>query len=116
MGSKKRSAREKQKMAFLADLGNENMGVSDSLFAAEDKRRDRMHAKHEEALRYKSCERKMRYNSRLEASYFSCGSGLLSAPPMDAAALLATNAPGAEVGTSRLIRSDNAGAAERWHL
>lgn len=58
MGSKKRSAREKQKMAFLADLGNEDMGVSDSLFAAEDKRRDRMHAKHEEALRY---------NSRLEA-------------------------------------------------
>ena len=51
MGSKKRSAREKQKMAFLADLGNENMGISDSLFAAEDKRRDRMHAKHEEALR-----------------------------------------------------------------
>ena len=35
---------------------------------------------------------------------------------MDAAALLATNAPGAEVGTSRLIRSDNAGAAERRHL
>lgn len=67
MGSKKRSAREKQKMAFLADLGNEDMGVSDSLFAVEDKRRDRMHAKHEEALRYKSCERKIRYNSRLEA-------------------------------------------------
>ena len=67
MGSKKRSAREKQKMAFLADLGNEDMDVSDSLFAAEDERRDRMHAEHEEALRYKSCERKTRYNSQLEA-------------------------------------------------
>ena len=67
MGSKKRSAREKQKMAFLADLGNEDMGVSDNLFAAEDERRNRMHAEHEEALRYKSCERKTRYDSRLEA-------------------------------------------------
>ncbi len=111
MGSKKRSAREKQKMAFLADLGNEDMGVSDSLFAAEDKRRDRMHAKHEEALRYKSCEAR-----RTTTAGSKPKTPLLPAPPMDAAASLATNAPGAEVGISRLIRSDNAGAAERRHL
>ena len=111
MGSKKRSAREKQKMAFLADLSNEDTGVSDSLFAAEDKRAT-------------ACMPNMKKPCATSPANARCATTagskpktpLLPAPPMDAAASLATNAPGAEVGTSRLIRSDNAGAAERRHL
>ena len=38
------------------------------------------------------------------------------APPTDAVALLATNALGAEAGTSRPIRNDNTGATEHRHL
>ncbi|WP_373095447.1 hypothetical protein [Collinsella bouchesdurhonensis] len=112
MGSKKRSAREKQKMAFLADLGNENMGAYPTVSLPP-----RTNAA---TACMPSMKKPYATNPASARRATTAGSKpktpLLPAPPMDAAALLATNAPGAEVGTSRLIRSDNAGAAERRHL
>lgn len=64
MGSKKRSAWSRQKSEFLAGATGGDMA---DLFAAEGERRDEMDAERDEAFRYKSCERKNRYDSRMEA-------------------------------------------------
>ena len=64
MGSKKRSAWSRQKSEFLAGATGGDMG---NLFAREDERRDEMDTQREEAFRYRSCERKNRYDSRMEA-------------------------------------------------
>ena len=67
MGSKKRSARDKQKSAFMAGLADDGLGVADDIFVREDARRERQREERDAALRYKSCERKNRYDSRYEA-------------------------------------------------
>ena len=64
MASHKRSAKAKQKAQFEASLGEVDYS---QLFAAEDRRREQDQQKHEAALRYKACERKNRYATRLEA-------------------------------------------------
>lgn len=63
MGSKKQSARAKQRAAFEAQLAD---GLSGA-FAHEDARRQRMAQDHEARLRHKACERKKRYLTRSEA-------------------------------------------------
>ena len=62
MGSKKRSAWQKQKAEFAASLGG-----MDDLFASENARSQRHDEEREAAHRRKSCERKNRYASRYEA-------------------------------------------------
>ena len=62
MGSKKRSAQARQREEFMSQLGG-----MDDVFAREDARRERASHEREEALRWKGCERKMRYASRAEA-------------------------------------------------
>lgn len=64
MGSKKRAAWSKAKSEFL---GAATGGDMSDLFAREDERRDALNAKRDEAWRYKSCERKNRYDTRAEA-------------------------------------------------
>ncbi|MFR7750189.1 MAG: hypothetical protein ACLU1W_05360 [Collinsella sp.] len=64
MGSKKRAAWSKAKSEFLGAATGGDMG---DLFAREDERRDALDAKRDEAWRYKSCERKNRYDTRAEA-------------------------------------------------
>lgn len=63
MGSRKRSARRAQRSAFEESLGDQLGDV----FAREDERRRQAAERHEEALRYKACERKRRYASEAEA-------------------------------------------------
>ena len=62
MGSKKRSAWQKQKAEFAASLGG-----MDDLFASENARSQRHDEERAAALRHKACERKNRYASRYEA-------------------------------------------------
>ena len=64
MGSKKRAAWSKAKNEFL---GAATGGDMSDLFAREDERRDALDAERDEAWRYKSCERKNRYDTRAEA-------------------------------------------------
>ena len=59
MGSKKRAAWSKAKSEFL---GAATGGDMSDLFAREDERRDALDAERDEAWRYKSCERKNRYD------------------------------------------------------
>lgn len=65
MGSKKRSARQKEIASFKASLADGF--VLDDAFAREDARAERGAREREEALRHKACERKNRYASRTEA-------------------------------------------------
>ena len=62
MGSKKRSAWQKQKAEFAASLGG-----MDDLFASENARSQRHDEERAAARRHKACERKKRYASRTEA-------------------------------------------------
>lgn len=62
MGSKKRSAWQKQKAEFAASLGG-----MDDLFASESARSQRHEEERAAARRHKACERKNRYASRYEA-------------------------------------------------
>ncbi len=62
MGSKKRSAWQKQKAEFAASLGG-----MDDLFASENARSQRHDEERAAARRHKACERKNRYASRYEA-------------------------------------------------
>ena len=48
-------------------LGAATGGDMSDLFAREDERRDALDAERDEAWRYKSCERKNRYDTRAEA-------------------------------------------------
>ena len=64
MGSKKRAAWSKAKSEFL---GAATGGDMSDLFAREGERRDALDAERDEAWRYKSCERKNRYDTRAEA-------------------------------------------------
>ena len=64
MGSKKRAAWSKAKSEFL---GAATGGDMSDLFAREDERRGALNAERDEAWRYKSCERKNRYDTRAEA-------------------------------------------------
>ena len=64
MGSKKRAAWSKAKSEFL---GAATGGDMSDLFAREDERRGALDAERDEAWRYKSCERKNRYDTRAEA-------------------------------------------------
>ena len=63
MGSKKRAAWSKAKSEFL---GAATGGDMSDLFAREDERRDALDAERDEAWRYKSCERKNRYDTRAD--------------------------------------------------
>ena len=68
MGSKKRSARERERAAFTESLARPKSDSSiDALFTREDAHRQEMERQHEAALRYKACERKQRYATRAEA-------------------------------------------------
>ena len=62
VGSKKRSAWQKQKAEFAASLGG-----MDDLFASESARSQRHEEERAAARRHKACERKNRYASRYEA-------------------------------------------------
>ncbi len=66
MGSRKQSAKARQRASFEAELGHGTRALDDA-FAAADAQRDRMAADHEAHLRHKACERKKRYASRTEA-------------------------------------------------
>lgn len=66
MGSKKWSARERQRAAFEAGLSQGSQSLDDA-FASAAAQRQRMAADHEAHLRHKACERKKRYASRVEA-------------------------------------------------
>ena len=63
MGSKKKSARAAQRAAFESQLGDDLGNV----FAREDARQQAAAEQREEHRRYKACERKKRYASRVEA-------------------------------------------------
>ncbi len=62
MGSRKRSARAKERTEFF-----EGLGGMDDIFAKEDERVRQQKEKQEEAQRYKACLSKQRYNTRAEA-------------------------------------------------
>lgn len=67
-----RDADGKQKASRLVKgqkrvLGAATGGDMSYLFAREDERRDALNAERNEAWRYKSCERKNRYDTRAEA-------------------------------------------------
>lgn len=66
MGSRKQSARERQRAAFEARLGQGSCSLDDA-FASAAAQRERMAADHEAHLRHKACERKKCYASRTEA-------------------------------------------------
>ena len=89
MGSKKRAAWSKAKSEFL---GAATGGDMSDLFAREDERRDALDAERDEAWRYKSCERKNRYDTRAEAE------AVMTAKTADAAGWPATNASTAAAG------------------
>lgn len=77
MGSKKRSAWQKQKAEFAASLGG-----MDDLFASENARSQRHDEEREAAHRRKSCERKNRYASRYEAELTAAECAEHGAPPL----------------------------------
>ena len=93
MGSKKRSAWQKQKAEFAASLGG-----MDDLFASENARSQRHDEERAAALRHKACERKNRYASRYEAE-------------LTAAECAEHAAPTATAGTSLRRGSRAAGTA-----
>ena len=66
MGSRKQSARERQRAAFEAGLGQGSRSLDDA-FASAAAQRERMAADHEAHLRHKACERKKRYASEADA-------------------------------------------------
>lgn len=66
MGSRKQSAKARQRADFEASLYSGG-GALSGAFASEDARRERDEAVREERLRYKACDRKKRYASRSEA-------------------------------------------------
>lgn len=65
MGSRKQSAKARQRAEFEADLGQGSHSLDDA-FASAAAQRERMAADHEAHLRHKACERKKRYASRTE--------------------------------------------------
>ena len=67
MGSKKRSAWQKQKAEFAASLGG-----MDDLFASENARSQRHDEERAAALRHKACERKNRYASPPPLHVYHC--------------------------------------------
>lgn len=77
MGSKKRSAWQKQKAEFAASLGG-----MDDLFASENARSQRHDEERAAALRHKACERKNRYASRYEAELTAAECAEHGAPPL----------------------------------
>lgn len=66
MGSRKQSAKARQRAAFEAELESGTRGL-DEAFSSAVAQRARMAADHEAHLRHKACERKKRYASRTEA-------------------------------------------------
>lgn len=66
MGSRKQSAKARQRAEFEAGLSQGSRGLDDA-FSRAAAQRDRMEADHEAHLRHKACERKKRYGSRGEA-------------------------------------------------
>lgn len=64
MGSKKRSARQRQKAAFEAELGSLDVG---SVFDRERRRNESLAERREDVRREKACESKARYASRADA-------------------------------------------------
>ena len=60
MGSRKPSAKAKQKAEFEAQLGDWNSSFDD-IFEREERRREERSAQREAALRGKACESKNRY-------------------------------------------------------
>ncbi len=77
VGSKKRSAWQKQKAEFAASLGG-----MDDLFASENARSQRHDEERAAALRHKACERKNRYASRYEAELTAAECAEHGAPPL----------------------------------
>ena len=77
VGSKKRSAWQKQKAEFAASLGG-----MDDLFASESARSQRHDEERAAALRHKACERKNRYASRYEAELTAAECAEHGAPPL----------------------------------
>ena len=77
MGSKKRSAWQKQKAEFAASLGG-----MDDLIASENARSQRHDEERAAALRHKACERKNRYASRYEAELTAAECAEHGAPPL----------------------------------
>ena len=90
MGSKKRSAWQKQKAQFAASLGEGDLlaelglgGDSDhDPFARESAARAARDEAHEAVLRRKACERKNRYASRYEAELTAAECAEHGAPPL----------------------------------
>lgn len=101
MGSKKRSAWQKQKAEFAASLGG-----MDDLFASESARSQRHEEERAAARRHKACERKNRYASRYEAELTAAECAEHGAPPCTS-----TTAPTATAGTSLRRGSRAAGTA-----
>lgn len=66
MGSRKRSAKERQRNAFESQLETSIAGLTDA-FAREDTHRIEAAEEREEARRMRACESKNRYGSRTEA-------------------------------------------------
>ena len=62
MASNKRSARQRQRAVFEAQLDD----MSD-VFSREERRQERFEQRKEAALRHRACESKNRYATRLEA-------------------------------------------------
>ncbi|MFR6288741.1 MAG: hypothetical protein ACLUJY_05295, partial [Adlercreutzia equolifaciens subsp. celatus] len=77
VGSKKRSAWQKQKAEFAASLGG-----MDDLFASESARSQRHEEERAAARRHKACERKNRYASRYEAELTAAECAEHGAPPL----------------------------------
>lgn len=90
MGSKKRSAWQKQKAQFAASLGEGDLfaelGLGDDSgrdpFARESAARAARYEAHEAALRRRACERKNRYASRYEAELTAAECAEHGAPPL----------------------------------
>lgn len=62
MGSRKQSARRREREAFRSQLGG-----MDDLFAREQARKEADDEGREQALRTKACESKQRYDTRADA-------------------------------------------------
>lgn len=64
MSSRKPQARSRQRRAFASELGPDGLG---DLFASEERRRDDMRRRADEARYERSCASKRRYATRAEA-------------------------------------------------
>ena len=93
VGSKKRSAWQKQKAEFAASLGG-----MDDLFASENARSQRHEEERAAARRHKACERKNRYASRYEAELTAAECAEHGAPARLPLPLLQRLAPHLEGG------------------